>query len=73
MKPVYFFGRLSALEAVGPDSPTDSDSFRRQLADRFPELADPRVRMAVNQTMVSACVPVNPEDEVAFLPPMSGG
>lgn len=73
MKPVHFFGRLSVLQAAGPGSPTDSDTFRRQLADRFHELADPRIRMAVNQTLVTSCVVINPEDEVAFLPPMSGG
>lgn len=73
MKPVRFFGRLSKLDATGPSSATDSDSFREVLAARLPELTDPRVRMVVNQTLVNTCVPVGPDDEIAFLPPMSGG
>ena len=73
MRPIYFFGRLAALEALGPATATDSDSFRDLLAARFPELADRRIRMAVNQTLVTSPVPLSPDDEIAFLPPMSGG
>jgi molybdopterin converting factor small subunit len=29
--------------------------------------------MAVNQTLVTSPVPLSPDDEIAFLPPMSGG
>jgi molybdopterin converting factor small subunit len=73
MKPVLFFGRLSTLEASGPASPTDSETFREKLALRFPELAGGRIRMVVNRVLVVSRTPVGPDDEIAFLPPMSGG
>jgi len=74
MADILFFGRLSGLRASGPEAPTDSRAFRRALEARFPELADPGVRMVVNQVMVATePVPIAPGDEIAFLAPMSGG
>ncbi|MEN3973456.1 MoaD/ThiS family protein [Sphingomicrobium sp. XHP0235] len=73
MGKILFFGRLSGLSAEPPAATTDSDIFRAALADRMPELADPSVRMAVNQEMIQGAVAVGPDDEIAFLPPMSGG
>lgn len=70
------FGRLSHLPfdsvTVPPDI-ADSKSLRRLLCERWPELDDPSVRMAVNQVLVHDSVPLAPGDEIAFLPPMSGG
>ena len=70
---VLFLGRLSHIHADGPATATDSDSFRAYLARQFPELAAPTVRLAVNGELIHGPVPVSPGDEIAFLPPMSGG
>ena len=70
------FGRLSHLALQGVDIPadvTDSDALRRFLGERWPELNAPGVLLAVNQTLVRGSVPISPGDEIAFLPPMSGG
>ena len=70
---VLFFGRLSHLSAPGPSDAIDSDRFRASLADRHPELADPSVRMVINKEMIVESCMLQPGDEIAFLPPMSGG
>jgi len=70
------FGRLSHLDMGGVDIPievTDSEALRRFLGERWPELNAPGVLLAVNQTLVRGAVPISPGDEIAFLPPMSGG
>jgi len=70
------FGKLSHLALDGVDIPADvadSDALRRFLGKRWPELNAPGVLLAVNQTLVRGSVPISPGDEIAFLPPMSGG
>lgn len=71
--PVLFFGRLSHLAAEGPDAPTDSARFRAALEARFPELGAPGVHMAVNKALIREPIAIDRGDEIAFLPPMSGG
>lgn len=70
------FGRLSHLPidrvTVPPDI-TDSMSLRQMLGQRWPELNDPKVRLAVNQVLIHHNVALSHGDEIAFLPPMSGG
>ena len=70
------FGRLSHLPFDGLTIPPDvdnSETLRRLLGERWPELNDPRVLIAVNQLMVRDSVSLSKDDEIAFLPPMSGG
>lgn len=70
------FGRLSHLpfdDITVPPDVADSRDLRRLLGDRWPELNDPKVRVAVNQVLILGNVPLSPTDEIAFLPPMSGG
>jgi sulfur-carrier protein len=70
------FGRLSHLpldSLTVPSDVTDSGGLRRLLGERWPELNDRTVRVAVNQTLIHEDVPISPGDEIAFLPPMSGG
>lgn len=45
------------------------------LGERFPELTSflPRVAYAVNQTYTKADAPLNDGDELALIPPVSGG
>lgn len=80
---ILLFGRLR--DAFGadridlPQGAATAGSMRRLLAERHPELADvisaPAVRIAVNQEMVidEDAAPVSAADEIALLPPLSGG
>lgn len=70
------FGRLSHLPLNDVEIPADiadSDSLRSFVGEQWPQLNDPSVRIAVNQTLVHDVVPLSLSDEIAFLPPMSGG
>jgi molybdopterin converting factor subunit 1 len=77
---VLFFGRLKdtighgqeSIE-IAPDSRIE-DLFARFVA-RYPGLAEHRRAIAVsrNQEFAAWTTPLQPGDEVAFLPPVSGG
>ena len=72
---ILFFGRLRD----GPPAPPvpsgirDTDALRAWLGRGRPELLDTSVRIAVNDEIVPGNRPLDEGDEVAFLPPMSGG
>lgn len=76
---ILFFGRLQ--DAAGrqemtvdlPADVRDAGAVRRWLGGDLPDLCDSRVRMAVNDQLVSNAACVEDGDEVAFLPPVSGG
>ncbi|MEO8175045.1 MAG: MoaD/ThiS family protein [Sphingomicrobium sp.] len=73
---LLMFGRLSHLAIDSCDVPpsiADSAGLRAHLGEQWPELNDPKVKMAVNRTLVHGIVPIGADDEIAFLPPMSGG
>ena len=79
MATILFFGRLqdaigtNALSARLPDDVRDTDGVRAWLGRDHPALCDPSVRIAVNAEMRAANRSVGDGDEIAFLPPMSGG
>jgi molybdopterin synthase sulfur carrier subunit len=54
---------LEALQAL----------LRERLGTVVAVLAEPEVRIALNQELVDRSVVLNPGDEVAFLPPVTGG
>jgi MoaE-MoaD fusion protein len=77
---VLFFGRLKEIVGLAEDSAEFSAGTRvadvfEQYSARFPELERFRasVAAAVNQQYSDWTVPVVSGDEVAFLPPVSGG
>lgn len=80
---VLFLGRLAAL-AGGREriwagqTPSDVaaliEAIRREAPDLAAALDHPSVRVAVNQAIAPrAGTALSPGDEVAFLPPVSGG
>ena len=79
MATILFFGRLQeamgtkALTATLPTGVTDTESLRDWLGREHPALRDASVRIAVNAELRAGNVPVAEGDEIAFLPPMSGG
>lgn len=80
---VHFFGRLGdyidqnplAFEMEGETLP--ATQIRHHIANDYPELGDalaePQVLVAVNQSIVPADFAVSSGDELAFLPPVTGG
>jgi len=81
---VLFFANLREQLGTGveevdlPDSASTVAGLRMQLMRRGGAwqdvLADMKVvRVAVNQDMAAANAPLNPGDEVAFFPPVTGG
>ena len=57
-----------------PDEPTVEDVWR-YLVERHPSLEDERssIRLALNQYFAELDAPVEPGDEIALIPPVSGG
>jgi len=79
---LYFASLREALNRESEDyalpAPTTVAELRAQLAARgqpWSEALAPEqnVLAAVNQTIAGADVPVQPGDEVAFFPPVTGG
>jgi len=58
-----------------PDEPppTPAELWRRLALGVGTTSLPPTIRVAVNQAFASPDTPLNPGDEVAFLPPTSGG
>ena len=79
MAMILFFGRLQdalgtrSLTAALPPRVRDTDSLRAWLGRDHPALRDPSVRIAVNAELRAGNAPIGDGDEIAFLPPMSGG
>lgn len=79
MATILFFGRLR--EAVGtgaltltlPAGVRDTESLRNWLGADHPALRERSVRIAVNAELHPGSGPVEESDEIAFLPPVSGG
>jgi molybdopterin converting factor subunit 1 len=77
---VLFFGRLKEIVGHAEESLEFSDAATieqlfAQLAARSPELAKfrPSLVSSCNQEFASWNTPLHSGDEVAFLPPVSGG
>jgi molybdopterin converting factor subunit 1 len=79
MARILFFGRLrdalgtAALDSALPDGVSDTEGVRAWLGGDHPALLDPSVRIAVNAELSHGTVRLTDRDEIAFLPPMSGG
>lgn len=74
---LVFLGRLEDLAGAGPREVALAPSLAAVIAGLEPELAEalrgPRIRYAVNGTLVQGEAALADGDEIAFLPPVSGG
>jgi molybdopterin converting factor small subunit len=72
---ILFFGRLKDGAPVRPLPPDirDTETLRAWLGRDRPDLLDASIRIAVNDEMVLGNRELDEGDEIAFLPPMSGG
>lgn len=72
---ILFFGRLrdGAPPSPVPPGVRDTAALRAWLGQGRPELLDASIRIAVNDEMILGNQTLAENDEIAFLPPMSGG
>ncbi len=74
-----FFGRLRdeigthEMDCSIPANVGDSESLRLWIGADYPALLDPRIRIALDGLVVTGAIPIAGIDDVAFLPPVSGG
>ncbi len=75
MAKLLYFGRLA--EAVGrADQDLQLGRDMRMAGDLrrlHPALAGPHVKVVINKSVARDDAPVTDDDEIAFLPPVSGG
>jgi molybdopterin synthase sulfur carrier subunit len=70
------FGQLA--EALGwtqrqVPCPVDTDTLRTQLLESFPQLSTMRFTIAINRHIVHTNTGLEPGNQVALMPPFSGG
>ncbi|HEV7693187.1 MAG TPA: MoaD/ThiS family protein [Hyphomonadaceae bacterium] len=80
---ILLFGKLKdafgAASIPLPEGAATAAALRAKLAEANPDLADmlrsKSIRIAVNQTLVAdeSSARISPIDEIALLPPLSGG
>lgn len=71
---IISFGRLK--EILGPDFEAEAentDELLSQLNEKFPQMKDLKLRIAVNQKIISENTALENNDMVALMPPYSGG
>jgi len=71
---IISFGRLK--EIIGLDFECEAENTDRMLAqlnDKFPDLKELKLRIAVNEKIISGNTELNNNDVVALMPPYSGG
>jgi molybdopterin synthase sulfur carrier subunit len=79
MARILFLGRLQesvgmgALDLALPAGVRDAEGLRDWLGRDHPALREASVRIAVNAELSTGNPSVADGDEIAFLPPMSGG
>ena len=74
-----FFGRLrdavgaGEIECSVPANIANSEALRLWIGNEHPVLLDATVRIALDDVLTSGPAPIAGVEEVAFLPPVSGG
>ncbi len=72
---IISFGQIA--EIIGSSEirldASDTDDLRQQLCEKHPQLLEKKYVLAVNKNIISDTVLLSPNDEVALLPPFSGG
>lgn len=71
---IITFGKLK--EILGSDFEEmsyNTDELQQKLSSKFPVLQTLKLRIAVNQNIISENTQLNDNDVVALMPPYSGG
>jgi molybdopterin synthase sulfur carrier subunit len=73
---ILFFGVLSELagnEAENVDFSGTVKELKQSMIERYPEFAEHKFQVAVNQKLVQDAELLKGNEEVALLPPFTGG
>jgi molybdopterin synthase sulfur carrier subunit len=79
MARILLFGKLAEIagwrrrDIVLPHDVKTLSGLRAYLADAHPEIGAASTRAAINRHVAHLDDPVTDDDEIAFMPPMSGG
>lgn len=73
---IALFGQLAekaGMQSIRIPDVADTDALLKELRKRHPALSDIPVILAVNRRTVTENTPIGQGDEVALMPPFSGG
>lgn len=73
---ILFFGQLEEITGASSlklNDISDTDDLKNKLQKQFPALEKITFSIAVNKKMMQKNTILKPNDEVALLPPFSGG
>jgi sulfur-carrier protein len=72
---ILLFGQLKQIAGAAELTidAADTDALVREMAIRFPKLENLPYLIAVNRNIVQGNIPIKAGEEVALLPPYSGG
>ena len=73
---ILFFGQLAEIAGISSIKLTDisdTDDLKNKLQQQFPALEKMTFSIAINKKMIQENTILKSEDEVALLPPFSGG
>jgi molybdopterin converting factor small subunit len=73
---ITLFGQLTEItgtQKVMVPNPVDTATLLAELGNRFPMLSKSPLIVAVNKRTITENTPLRPGDEVALMPPFSGG
>lgn len=73
---ILFFGQLEEVtntSTITLENVTDTEMLMEKLYIQYPLLKDKKFVVAVNKKIASAKIVLNENDEIALLPPFSGG
>jgi len=74
MAQILYFGRLADEVGCAAETVQLADGFTvGELRARHPALAGATVKAAVNRVLADDSAALSEDDELAFLPPVSGG
>ena len=73
---LLFFGNISDITGTGEmeySNAADTETLELDLKNKFPQLKNFTYRIAVNKEIINKNTKIKDGDEIAFLPPFSGG
>lgn len=72
---IISFGQIA--EIIGSSEirmeASDTDDLKQKLGEKYPQLLEKKYVLAVNKNSISNTILLSKNDEVALLPPFSGG
>ncbi|MCE7061560.1 MoaD/ThiS family protein [Dyadobacter sp. CY343] len=75
---VQYYGMLAEVTGQAEENWLEDGrltvgDFRRLVTDKYPELLGKKFKIAVNRRISEDSSPIDPQSEIALLPPFAGG